>query len=179
MVCNRCIRVVKEELEKINLIIEDIQLGEATVASEHNIDLEKIKTVLENSGFELLEDKNVRLIERIKTLVIDLIHHKKGERGNKNYSEIISKEIGKDYHFLSNLFSSIENITIEKFIILQKIERVKELLIYDELTLSEISFRMDYSSVAHLSAQFKQVTGLSPTEFKKLKNRSRKPLDEI
>ena len=180
MVCNRCVKVVKEGLEKIGLEVDYIRAScEAEINSPKEIDPEKIKAVLEENGFELLEDKNHKLIEKVKTLIIDLIDNKKGEKLNQNYSDILSKEIGKDYHTISTLFSSTENITIEKYIILQKIERIKELIVYDELNLSEIAFRLGYSSVAHLSNQFKQVTGMSPSEFKKLRNKDRKPLDRV
>jgi len=180
MVCNRCIKVVKEEFEKIGLTVNTIKLGEAEVSSKKEIVLEPIKKTLQENGFELLEDKNVKLIESIKTLVINAIHHtNKGEHLSENYSDYIAKTVGKDYSYLSHLFSSIENITIEKYIIHQKIERVKELLVYDEMTLSEIAYKLGYSSVGHLSAQFKQITGMSPSEFKKLQNKDRKPLDHL
>jgi AraC family transcriptional regulator len=179
MVCNRCIKVVKEELEKTGLQVEKIKLGEVQINSNNQPDLKQIKAILEENGFELLEDKNIKLTEAIKTLIIKLIHHSEQHELKENYSDIISREIGKDYHFLSNLFSGIEHITIEKYIILQKIEKVKELLIYNEYTLSEIAYRMHYSSAAHLSAQFRQITGLSPTEFRKQNHHDRKPLDSI
>ena len=179
MVCNRCIKVVKDELEKLGLDVEDIKLGEVTVSSEKTISKENVQTVLEENGFEILEDKSVKLIEKIKTLIISLVHHKsEGQTLSQNYSEIISREVGKDYHYLSQLFSAKEGITIEKFIIQQKIERVKELLIYDELSLSEIAYELNYSSVAYLSNQFKQITGMTPSQFKSQK-KGRKPLDMI
>jgi AraC family transcriptional regulator len=178
MVCNRCIKVVREELEKLSMKVKDIQLGEAVIEAAEEPDMSKIKEVMEANGFEVLEDKKVKLVEKIKTLLIEQIHHQEGKFG-LNYSEFLSKEIGRDYHSLSQLFSSIENLTIEKFIILQKIEKVKEYLIYNELTLSELAYKLGYSSVAHLSNQFKQVTGFSPSEFKKLKTHQRKPLDGI
>lgn len=177
MVCDRCIRVVREELEKMGLKVTSIKLGEAVVEGNVPVEKEEVSRVLSDAGFELLEDKNFKLIERIKTLIIDVIHHKTEFSGN--FSDYISKEIGRDYHYLSSLFSSMENITIEKFIILQKIEKVKELLVYGELTLSEIAYQLNYSSVAHLSSQFKQVTGHTPTEFKKLKQQPRVPLDKV
>ncbi|MGZ5302723.1 MAG: helix-turn-helix domain-containing protein [Bacteroidia bacterium] len=180
MVCNRCIRVVKEELESLGYKLQNIQLGEVSIDSGKAIDLNKIREVLAENGFELLEDKKVQLINQIKTLIIDTIHHKILEDFNKNYSDFISQELGKDYTYLSHLFSTQEGITIEKYIIMQKIERVKELLVYDELTLSEISYKMNYSSVAHLSGQFKQVTGLTPTQFKQNHDTSaRKSLDKV
>ena len=122
----------------------------------------------------------MKLIERIKTLIINLVHHSSAESApNVNYSEYIVRKIGHNYHHLSSLFSSTENITIEKYIILQKIERVKELLVYNELTLSEIAFQMGYSSVQHLSTQFKKVTGFTPSYFKTIKENKRKPLDKV
>jgi AraC family transcriptional regulator len=180
MVCNRCIRVVKEELEQTGYTVQNVELGEAIIDSEHEIDIEMVRSVLDKSGFELLEDKKVQLINQIKTLIIETIHHKNLEDFNKNYSDHLSQELGKDYTYLSHLFSTQEGITIEKFIIMQKIEKVKELLVYDELSLSEIAYRMNYSSVAHLSNQFKQVTGLTPTQFKQNHSvNKRKPLDEV
>jgi AraC family transcriptional regulator len=177
MVCPRCIRVVKEELEKNNIQVLSITLGEATIATESKPDYDVIRKTLQQSGFDLIDDKNLMLIEKIKSLIIEIIHHGK-ERKNLNYSDIIAKNLGKDYHTLSSLFSSVENITIEKYIINQKLEKVKELLLYGELSLSEIAYEVDYSSVAHLSNQFKQVTGMTPTQFKKNKG-SRKPIDEV
>ena len=179
MVCNRCIKVVRDELESAGYHIQQIELGEVKLG-DAEIDIEQIRSILDKNGFELLEDKKVQLIDKIKTLIIETIHHKNPEEFNQNYSSFLANELGKDYSFLSHLFSAQEGITIEKFIILQKIERVKELLIYDELTLSEIAFRMNYSSVAHLSGQFKQVTGLTPTQFKQNNaSRFRKPLDQL
>jgi AraC family transcriptional regulator len=178
MVCDRCIKVVKEELEKAGLEVAYIKLGEAEVSGD--IQTARIKEVLEENGFELLENKNVKIIGRVKTLLIELIHHNKsGNTLKENYSDYISRTIGKDYAYISHLFSSVENITIEKYIIHQKAEKVKELLVYNELTLSEISYQLGYSSVGHLSSQFKQVTGMSPSEFKKLKSHMRKSLDQI
>jgi len=178
MVCDRCVKVVKDELEKLGLTVNKITLGEAEVENPDHIDKTVIAHTLEASGFELLEDKNIRLVERIKTFIIQLIHHSSKEI-QTNFSVLIAKELGKDYHYLSTLFSGIENITIEKFIILQKIEKVKELLIYDELSLSEIAYTLGYSSVSHLSSQFKQVTGFTPSQFKKLKSKTRNPLDKV
>ncbi|HEY8402715.1 MAG TPA: AraC family transcriptional regulator [Cytophagaceae bacterium] len=179
MVCNRCIKVVKEELEKLDLTVTDIQLGEAVVTSENAPDLSKVKEVLEENGFELLEDKKIKIVEKIKALIVEMVHYKESGEIKTNHSDYLAQELGKDYHYLSSLFSSIENITIEKYIILQKIEKVKELLVYNELTLSEIAYALGYSSVAYLSNQFKQVTGFTPSEFKKLKNHHRKALDKV
>ena len=180
MVCNRCIKVVRDEFEKLNIEIKAIELGKVSVYSPLNDSiLSEIKDVLDKNGFELIDDKKSKLIDRIKTLVIEIIHHKKDTPTSINSSEFISKEIGYDYSYLSNLFSSVEGITIEKYIINLKIEKVKELLVYDELSLNEISFQLGYSSVQHLSNQFKKITGLTPSHFKKLKNSKRKPLDEV
>lgn len=180
MVCNRCIKVVKEEFEKLGLSIANIKLGEVTVTQEEkDIDFPKLKQVLLDNGFELLDDKKTLLIEKIKNTVIDIIHQSGNVDVHINFSHLIEEKVGKDYQYLSTLFSSTEGITIEKYIILQRIERVKELLVYDELSLSEISYKIGYSSVQHLSTQFKKVTGLTPSEFKKMNDQNRKPLDQI
>ncbi len=181
MVCNRCIRVVKEELEKLGLEINKISLGEVVTESKiDNILLEEIKSVLQGNGFELIENKKAKLVEKIKSIVINEVHiDNRGESKKINFSKIIEKQAGNDYTYLSSLFSSIEGITIEHFIILQKIERAKELLKYGELTLSEIAYNLGYSSVQHLSNQFKKVTGLSASDFRKLTINIRKPLDKL
>ncbi len=180
MVCNRCIKVVGEELEKLGIKVNLIELG--NVELKKPLDKEetvKVKEVLYENGFELIDDKKSLIIEKIKTLVIELIHYQKEKAQRINYSDFISSEIGYDYSYLSNLFSSVEGTTIEKYIINQKIEKVKELLVYDEFNLNEIAFQLGYSSVQHLSSQFKKVTGLSPTHFKSIKENKRKPLDRI
>lgn len=180
MVCPRCIRVVRDELEKLAIPVSHIELGK--VISPEPIDEAKrlaVKTVLEENGFELIDDKKSLLIESIKTLVIQKIHHSEENFGNINTSDFLSEKLGYDYSYLSHLFSSVEGITIEKYIILQKIEKVKELLVYDELNLNEISYKLGYSSAQHLSNQFKKVTGLTPSHFKKLKENRRKPLDQV
>jgi len=180
MVCNRCVKVVKEELEKLGFEVRKIVLGEVVIYSEdEKIPFDKIENVLNENGFELIDDKNAKLIERIKVYIINKIHHSGDELEKFNFSKFLSKEIGMNYSHLSSLFSSMEGTTIEKFIIHQKIEKVKELLAYDELTLSEISYRLGYSSVQHLSNQFKQVTGLNPSFFKKLKEQKRTPIDQV
>jgi AraC-like DNA-binding protein len=181
MVCNRCIRVVKEELEKAGLDVRSITLGEAVVSGELASDKQQeIRQVLADSGFELIDDKKVKIIEKIKNLIIELVHHKNpGEHLHVNYSHYLAEALNMDYHYLSTLFSSVENTTIEKYIILQKIERVKELLVYNELTLSEVAYQMGYSSVQHLSSQFKKVTGYTPSHFKQIKENKRKPLDQV
>ena len=181
MVCNRCIKVVREELEKLDYTIEKIELGEVVITStKKKFQLDKIKKSLEENGFELIDSRNANIIERVKILIIKLIHHNSTEnQSDINLHNEIIKEAGLSYQYVSSLFSSMEGITIEKFIIHQKIEKVKELIVYDELTLSEIAYRLGYSSVQHLSNQFKKVTGLSPSYFKKLKSKKRKPLDRI
>ena len=179
MVCNRCIRVVREELRKIGIDVRDVQLGEVVVAAKGlEKKLDSVEKVLEENGFELIDDKKAQLVEQIKTVIISLIHHSDGENTRLKYSQYLAQKMGYEYHHLSKLFSSIENVTIERFIILQKIERVKELLVYGEITLSEIAYRLRYSSVQHLSNQFKQVTGFTPTAFQRIKG-MRKPLDQV
>ncbi len=178
MVCSRCIKVVKEELEKLNLEVNKIELGEVEI-SGNEIPLEKIRSVLEENGFELIQDKKAKIINKIKGLIIELVHSDKIENMNLNFSEYLSQNLHLEYQYLTILFSSVENITIEHFIILQKIERAKELLKYNELTLSEIAYRLGYSSVQHLSNQFKKVTGFTASQFKQLAENQRKPLDKI
>lgn len=180
MVCNRCIRVVKEELQQLGHNIDQIKLGR--VVLQGNIDHNQrsaIQAVLQKNGFEILESQQAQLVESVKNIIIEHIYHKKEKPSSVNFSNFLAQETGTNYFNLSKLFSSLEGITIEKYIILQKIERVKELLIYGEKNLSEIAFEQEYSSVSHLSGQFKKVTGLSPTAFLKLTGPPRKPLDEI
>lgn len=181
MVCNRCIKVVREEFEKLGLVIKNIQLGEVELLKdETKLDMQKIDNILKSNGFELLDNKNAKIIEKVKILIIDMIRKvDSGKDIDINFSEYLANEAGLNYNYLSTLFSSLEGITIEKYIIHQKIEKVKELIVYGELTLSEIAFRLGYSSVQHLSNQFKKITGLTPSYFKSLKSKSRKTLDNI
>ena len=181
MVCNRCIKVVKEELEKLGIEVKKITLGEVEISKPLNKETAvKVEKVLEENGFELIHDRRVNIIESIKSLIIKTIYNNESYLSEgKNFSVIIENEIGLEYHYLSSLFSSLESITIEQFIILQKIERAKELLKYGELTLSEIAYKLGYSSVQHLSNQFKKVTGLTASEFKNITKNMRKPLDRI
>ena len=181
MVCNRCIKVVREELQHLKLDVRSIALGEAVVTGEVTPqNLEAIRQVLEQNGFELMEDQRMKTIERIKQVVLKLVRRDaEKEPLEGKHSEYIAVEVGKDYHSLSTLFSSVENITIERFIILQRIERAKELLKYGELTLNEISYKLGYSSVQHLSSQFKQITGMTPSRFKTMVGSLRKPLDDV
>src|SRR5918993_2652464 len=179
MVCGRCILVVKQELEKLGIPVKQVSLGE--VETTDDIPSDSIAALSKNLsalGFELLDSNKHQLIEKIKNTIINEVHYSEGERVY-NYSEILSKALLKDYSYLSNLFSEVEGITIEKYIIHQKIEKAKELIIYDELSLSEIAYRLGYSSVAHLSNQFKKVTGLTPTHFKEVGRNKRKPLDHV
>ncbi|WP_223857560.1 helix-turn-helix domain-containing protein [Sphingobacterium micropteri] len=179
MVCNRCILVVRQEIEKLDFAIQTIKLGEVTLLDELDSEkLGKIADVLEPLGFELIDDKKSQLIERIKTIVIKWVREQDGEH-TVNLSDVLAGELHHDYNYLSNLFSEVEGVTIEKYHIAQKIELVKELLVYDELSLSEIADQLGYSSVAYLSNQFKKVTGLTPSHFKQIKEDKRKPLDEV
>lgn len=180
MVCSRCIKVVKEEIERLGFTVQSIELGEVVMKGEtRSGDLEEIAGVLAENGFELIKDKRSELINRIKTLIIEYIHHDKEKPDYVNFSDFLSSELNHDYSYLSHLFSMVEGKTIEKYMILQKIEKVKELLVYDELTLNEISYMMGYSSVAHLSRQFKNVTGLTPSHYKKVREEKRRPLDRL
>ncbi len=178
MVCDRCIRVVTQELKEIGLDVRTVTLGEVTVTgSPRDLPTDLIKKTLEENGFELIEDRKARTIEQLKLAIIRLVREA-GDRKLK-YSVYLSKELGLDYHYLSSLFSSVENVTIEHYIIRQRVERTKELLKYGELTLSQIAYELGYSSVQHLSNQFKHVTGLTPTQFKHMTVNMRNPLDHV
>lgn len=179
MVCSRCKMVVKSELEKLGLHLISVDLGEVETAEAISETMKnQIVKHLEPFGFELIDDKKSRIISKIKTLIIDLVHNKNNEI-NTNLSDYLVSQLNQDYNMLSNLFSEVENTTIEKFFISQKIERVKELLVYDEMNLSEIAFMLNYSSVAYLSNQFKKVTGFSPSYFKQLKDKKRKQIEDL
>lgn len=179
MVCNRCKMVVQSILEELELRPLRVELG---VVELEETNLSSIRDWLEPAlqavGFELLDDKKARTIDTIKNLIIDVVQNKNNAL-DLTLSEYLRRELHQDYSALSSLFSEVEGITIEKYYILQKIEKVKELLVYDELSLSEIADRLNYSSVAYLSNQFKKVTGLPPSHFKKRGQGSRKPLDEV
>lgn len=171
--------VVKDEFVKLGISYISIDLGVVEVLeeiSEEKIDLLRVNLI--KYGLELLEDKKSILIEKIKNVIIEMIHYDE-EEITINYSDYISQKLNYDYTYLSNIFSAVKGITIQHFIILHKIERVKELLLYDELTLTEISYKLNYSSVAHLSNQFKKITGLTPTFYKKLKQERDKNLENI
>lgn len=179
MVSNRCKMAVKEELKKLGLHFIVVDLGEVEIMENMTqAQQAELQRALLVSGLELMDDKRAVLIERVKTVIMEMIHHS-DELPKMNYSDFISEKLDYDYTYLSNLFSEVKGITIQQFIIIHKIERVKELLLYDELSLTEISYKLHYSSVAHLSNQFKKVTGLSPSHFKQLKHKRRSPIEEI
>jgi len=179
MVSTRCKMVVKEELKKIGLHFIIVDLGEIEIME--NISNEKrelLRKGLSQSGLELMDDKKAILIEKIKNVIIEMVHYS-DEIPKVNYSDYISEKLHHDYTYLSNIFSEVKGMTIQQFIITHKIERAKELLLYDEYNLTEISYKLNYSSVAHLSNQFKKITGLTPTHFKQLKEKRRNPIEEI
>lgn len=179
MVSNRCKMIVKDELKKLGLHYIHLNLGEVEVMEKiTNEQREEIKRVLLKSGLELMDDKRAMLIEKIKNVIIEMVHYT-DELPKVNFSNYLSEKLEYDYTYLANLFSETEGTTIEHFIILHKIERIKELIIYNELTLTEIAWKMHYSSVAHLSNQFKKITGLTPTFFKALKNKKRNTLENV
>ena len=179
MVCSRCKMVVKSEFEKLGLQTISVELGEVELQNEiTESQKEVLLQNLHSLGFDLLDDKKSKTIEKIKTLIIDLVHHKNNEL-KTNLSDYLAENLSQDYNTLSNLFSEIENTTIEKYFISQKIEKVKELLIYNELSLSEIADILNYSNVAHLSNQFKKITGFTPTHFKQLKNKGRIQIENL
>lgn len=180
MVCPRCIETVESVLAEKGFKVLAIKLGEAEIDRIPSpTQMEELSEALKKRGFELLLNKKSRIVDQVKSEIIKLIHHSENEILNINLSEHLSQLIGTDYSSISNLFSTMEGITIEKFTILQKIEKVKELLSYDELTASEIAYKMGYSSAAYLSSQFKKETGMTPGQYKKLKVKERKPLDQI
>lgn len=179
MVCPRCIDTVRDIFHGLNIPVVSVQLGEVIAENEVSPNaLEELDTRLKQRGFELLQSQKAKLISQVKSIIINQIHYN-GEKLNVNFSTLLTQKLSQDYSSLSRLFSSVESITIEKFILKQKIEKVKELMSYNELTLSEISYKMGYSSVAHLSSQFKKETGMTPTEFKKMNNYNRTTLDEL
>jgi AraC-like DNA-binding protein len=179
MVCARCKMVVKTEFEKLGLHTISVELGE--VELQESITESQKEDLLQNLqvlGFDIIDDKKSKTIEKIKNLIVDLVHHKNNEL-KVNLSDYLVENLNQDYSTLSNLFSEVENTTIEKYFISQKIEKVKELLIYNELTLSEIADMLNYSNVAHLSNQFKKITGFTPTYFKQLKDKKRIQIENL
>jgi AraC-like DNA-binding protein len=179
MVCIRCKMVVKDELTKLGLHYTSVELGEAEVVEVLSPEQhDQFRDALVKSGLELMDDKKSVLIQKIKNVIVELIHYT-DEPLTVNFSVFLSTKLDYDYTYLANLFSEVQGITIEKFIITHKIERVKELLVYNELNLTEIAYLMHYSSVAHLSAQFKKITGLTPSHFRQLKEKRRSMLEDL
>ena len=179
MVCPRCIDSVKDIFDNMNIETLHVELGQVTINSLISAEEKQtLKLNLSTRGFELLEDQNSKTIAQIKAIVVEQIHYNK-ENLTVNFSTLISDKLNRDYTVMSKLFSSVEGITIEKFILKQKIEKVKELIVYNEMNLSEIAFQLNYSSVAHLSSQFKKESGMTPSAFKKLEKRDRNTLDSI
>ena len=179
MVSMRCKMLVKEELKKLGLHFIVVDLGVVEIMENITQEQrEQIRIALHRSGLELMDDKKAVIIEMIKTAIIEMIHYK-DDLIKVNFSDYISKKLNYDYTYLATLFSEIQGTTIEQYIIANKIERVKELIIYDELNLTEIAWMMHYSSVAHLSNQFKKITGLTPSNFKALKNRGRRAIEDV
>jgi YesN/AraC family two-component response regulator len=179
MVCIRCKLVVRDELSKLGLKYITVDLGEAElVDSLSSEQREQIRAALLRSGLELMDDKKSVLIQKIKTVIIEMVHYSE-EPLTINFSQFLSEKLNHNYTYLANLFTEVQGTTIEKFIIGHKIERAKELLVYNELTLTQIAYKLHYSSVAHLSAQFKKVTGLTPTFFRELKGKRRSMLEDV
>jgi AraC-like DNA-binding protein len=179
MVCIRCQMVVKAELEKLGLQYVDVKIGEADIIDNIQPEqLQQLDKALRKSGLLLMDDKRSILVEKIKNVIIELVHYKE-EQIRVNLSDYLSEKLNYDYTYLANLFSEVKGITIEKFYLTHKIEKVKELIVYKELNLTEIAYMMHYSSVAHLSNQFKKFTGLTPSHFKELRNKRRGTLEEV
>ncbi|MFN2374122.1 MAG: helix-turn-helix domain-containing protein [Cyclonatronaceae bacterium] len=179
MVSLRCKMVVKAEIENLGLDCISVDLGQAEVKGDIPEELlETLRTNLKKSGLEILDDKKKILVERVKGVIIEMIHYA-DEFPTVNDSDYISEKLGYDYTYLSNLFSEVKGITIQQYIIMHKIEKVKELLLYDELNLTEIAAELNYSSVSHLSNQFKKITGLTPTYFKTLRQKRGKNLEDL
>lgn len=179
MVCDRCIAAVKHLLDDLKMHFSGLQLGEVTLLkTPADKQMKILETGLNQLGFEILDDEKKQLIDKIKTIIIKDVHYGEGDEKYK-FSDLLSSKLQKDYSYLSKLFSETEGVTIEKYLIRQKIERVKELMVYDELNLSEIAYKLGYSSVAHLSSQFKKATGLSPSHFKKIPGNRRRALDSF
>lgn len=180
MVCDRCIKSVAGIFHSVSVRVKKIELGKVIVEEKLSaIQMEQLRIALQREGFEIIDDQRLRMIVEIKKLIIELVHYKELDEMKENLSDYLASRLHKDYTYLSNLFSSVENTTIEQYFIQQKIEKVKEWLVYNELTLSEMAFKLGYSSVAHLSNQFRKITGFTPSHFKKLKDHNRKKLDSL
>ena len=179
MVSSRCKIVVKEALKNLDLHFIVVDLGEVEIMEDITPDIRtRLKNALVEVGLELMDDKRAILIERIKNVVVQMVHHTE-DPISTNFSHFLSKTLNYDYTYMANLFSEVQGTTIEQFIILHKIERIKELILYGEYNITEIAYKMNYSSVAHLSNQFKKMTGLSPSHFKQLKDKKRSSIEEI
>jgi len=179
MVCIRCKMVMKSELEKLGLHYKTVELGEAEIMEDISPEQQdQLSIALKKTGLELMDDKKSILVEKIKTVIIELVHYRE-EQIKVNLSDYMSEKFNHNYTYLANLFSEVKGITIEQFYIAHKIEKVKELLVYDELNLTEIAYKLNYSSVAHLSNQFKKMTGLTPSHFKSLKQIRRNSLGNV
>jgi YesN/AraC family two-component response regulator len=179
MVCSRCKMMVKAELEKASMHPISVELGEVEVnEAPDKSAVQQLNDNLKLLGFEIIDDRKSRIIEQIKTAIVNLVHYSE-EQTNLNLSDYLSAQLNYDYGYLSNLFSEVEGSTIEKYLIAQKIEKVKELMMYDELTLSEIANQLGYSSVAYLSSQFKKQTGLTPTFYRALKENKRRNIEDL
>ncbi len=179
MVSARCITAVKEELRKFGLHFIVVELGEVEIMEDITMEQrDRLKQALDALGFDLMVDKRAILIEKIKTAIVEMVYHS-NEKSKVNFSEFLSEKLNHDYTYLSNIFSEVKGMTIQQYIIIHKVERIKELLLYDELNLTEISYKLNYSSLAHLSNQFKKVTGLTPSDFKQLKNKRRQPIEKF
>ena len=181
MVCDRCKKVVREEMEKLGFNLSHVELGEIETLEEPDpAQLKEIKLMLEHNGFALLDDKKEALVEHVRTLIIEEVQYLKGNKpAQMNFSDYLSQKTGYDYSYISNLFSTETGQPIEQYIIAQKVEKIKEWLSYNELSLSEMAWRLSYSSAAHLSNQFKKVTGITPGEFKRSNTLQRKTLDKV
>lgn len=180
MVCDRCILMVRQELEKLGFQVDDIALGKVDLHSTPApAQLQELDTSLQALGFELIDKHKDQLVELVKTKVIEKIHHSPLQDLKESLAQLVARDLNKEYNYLSRLFSEAEGITVEKYVIQQKVEKVKELLEYGELNLNEIAFKMGYSSSAHLSTQFKSVAGMSPSRYKASTSHDRKPLDHL
>lgn len=180
MVCNRCISSVEGIFRQVGIAPLVVDLGEVKVADSAMVNFAELDKLLTNSGFERIGDKKSLTLEQIRSAVIEAIHRQDHFEMNINWSAFLSEKLGQEYTQLSGLFSSVTGITLEQYIIRQKVEKVKEYLFYNELSVKEIAFKMGYSSVAHLSSQFKKVTGLTPTQFKESRDKiGRQPLDQV
>jgi YesN/AraC family two-component response regulator len=179
MVCNRCITAVHNALTLLGHTVHEVTLGEAEIIGDTEMtDLKTISSALKKLGFELIEDRKGRIIEQIKNEIVNLVHHS-SETLNTNLSTFLAEKLQYDYTYLSNLFSDVEDTTIEKYYIAQRIEKVKELLVYDELSLAQIADKLGYSSAAYLSGQFKKVTGLTTSHYKSFRANKRRSIDEL